>query len=107
MGAFRETINFRIPTSASFSLAQAEFFYDCSGSWQSCNQGDPMWKFRWRARLRRYNAPFEGLNQISNVLAGGEAFMSLVGGLGDLGFQNADLYVELTQIVARREFIIH
>jgi hypothetical protein len=107
VGAFRSTIDFRIPTSASFSLAQAEFFYDCSGSWQSCNQGDPMWKFRWRARLRRYNAPFEGLNLLSNALAGGEAFMSLVGGLGDLGFQNADLYVELTQVAARREFIIH
>jgi hypothetical protein len=39
--------------------AQAEFFYDCSGDWQSsgCNNNDQeaMWNFHWRARFRLVN----------------------------------------------------
>jgi len=52
------------PKSANISFAQAEFFYDCSGEWDtgSCNNEggtheSAMWHFKWRARLRRYNAP--------------------------------------------------
>jgi hypothetical protein len=109
-GAWKTPLTFRVPTSARFALAQAEFFYDCDGTWGSeqCNGGgETMWRFRWRARLRRYNAPFEGVTEITNVLAGAEALSSLVSGAGSLGFQNADLYFELTQVVTRRDFIIH
>ncbi|MCL2449667.1 MAG: hypothetical protein FWD17_12040, partial [Polyangiaceae bacterium] len=38
--------------------AQAEFFYDCSGAWQSgpCNDDEEaMWNFHWRARFRLVN----------------------------------------------------
>jgi hypothetical protein len=109
-GAWRTPLNFRIPTSARFSLAQAEFFFDCSGAWagSDCNGGgESMWRFRWRARLRRYNAPFQGMTELTNVMAGAEALRGLVGGAGSLGFQNADLYLELTQVIGRRELIIH
>jgi hypothetical protein len=37
-------------------LAQAEFYYDCAGVWESnyCNKaGAAMYQMRWRARLRR------------------------------------------------------
>jgi hypothetical protein len=57
----------RPPEEAYFAYAQAEFFYDCAGAWKDnqCNGGESplhdneeaMWHFRWRARLRRYNAP--------------------------------------------------
>ncbi len=49
------------PDAASIpAMAQAEFFYDCSGAWSSCNADeDAMWNFRWRARLRRFNQPFD------------------------------------------------
>jgi hypothetical protein len=79
-GAWNRGAPIDIPQTAFFSFAQAEFFYDCSGRWQStdCNGADrdgaeAMWHFRWRARLRRYNAPFGtasgGLDQLSEGLA--------------------------------------
>lgn len=39
-------------------LAQAEFYYDCAGVWESnyCNKaGAAMYQMRWRARLRRFH----------------------------------------------------
>lgn len=39
-------------------LAQAEFYYDCSGVWESnyCNKaGAALYQMRWRARLRRFH----------------------------------------------------
>jgi hypothetical protein len=46
--------------SASFRLflAQAEFYYDCGGVWESnkCNKaGAALYQMRWRARLRRFH----------------------------------------------------
>jgi hypothetical protein len=55
-----------IPEFATYAFAQSEFFFDCKGGWKSpdCNgnyelkDGEgAMWHFRWRGRLRRYNAP--------------------------------------------------
>jgi hypothetical protein len=79
-GAWNRGQPIDIPATAYFSFAQAEYFYDCSGKWGStdCNGADPdgaeaMWHFRWRARLRRYNAPFgtsgNGLDNLSEGLA--------------------------------------
>jgi hypothetical protein len=39
-------------------LAQAEFYYDCGGVWESnkCNKaGAALYQMRWRARLRRFH----------------------------------------------------
>jgi hypothetical protein len=46
--------------SAAFHvfLAQAEFYYDCGGVWESnyCNKaGAALYQMRWRARLRRFH----------------------------------------------------
>lgn len=79
-GAWNRGQPIDIPATAYFSFAQAEYFYDCSGKWEAtdCNGADPdgaeaMWHFRWRARLRRYNAPFgtsgNGLDNLSEGLA--------------------------------------
>jgi hypothetical protein len=35
-------------------FAQAEYYYDDSGSWSSLKE-DAMWNMKWRARLRRYH----------------------------------------------------
>lgn len=43
-----------LPAVANRALAQAEFFYDCTSHWQEgdCDgPTEPMWNFRWRARL--------------------------------------------------------
>lgn len=37
-------------------MADAEFYYDTSGEWDSYKD-DAMWNMRWRARLRRYRDP--------------------------------------------------
>jgi hypothetical protein len=50
---------FDVSIDAKWAYAQAEYFYDCSGAWSSCNKDeDAMWHLKWRARLRRYNNPF-------------------------------------------------
>lgn len=43
-----------LPAVTDRALAQAEFFYDCSSRWkeEDCDgPTEPMWNFRWRARL--------------------------------------------------------
>lgn len=65
-----------IPIGAGFGFAQAEYFFDCQGAWKGndCN-GDgerkdnegAMWHFKWRARLRRYNSPYDDLSRLIEV----------------------------------------
>lgn len=48
-------------------VAQAEFYFDCTGTWQSahCNRaGLAMYRMRWRARLRRVH----NLNYLGSAL---------------------------------------
>jgi hypothetical protein len=54
------------------AMAQAEFFYDCTGEWKpSCNNDEEaMWNFRWRSRLRLVNP--DALNGILKVAIQGE-----------------------------------
>jgi hypothetical protein len=43
-----------LPAVSNKALAQAEFFYDCNSHWEDGDCGgptEPMWNFRWRARL--------------------------------------------------------
>ncbi|MBX3204910.1 MAG: hypothetical protein KF764_07565 [Labilithrix sp.] len=49
----------RAPEGAELpSWAQAEFFYDCAGTWARCDEDeDAMWHLKWRPRLRRWNEP--------------------------------------------------
>jgi len=56
------------------SVAQSEFFYDCSGSWsaEDCNKDDEsMWHFQWRARLRRVNRNPAAKTLVTVVTAAG------------------------------------
>jgi hypothetical protein len=41
------------------ACAQAEFYFDCAGTWQQC-QPDAAWSARWSARLRRFHKPASG-----------------------------------------------
>ncbi len=113
-GAWATPVNFRVPTSASYSLAQAEFFFDCSGPWTSgdCNdQNEAMWRFRWRARLVRFNSPFAAMDTVVSLAAGAEAFRGFTTAAGTTGLENLPLQLELAGMVARRfagdGFIIH
>jgi hypothetical protein len=56
-------------------FAEAEFFFDCKGSWSGggCNQDEgAMWNTRWTARLRRVHKPsigFDGDAEVKSTLA--------------------------------------
>lgn len=44
------------PNAKLPAWAQAEMFYDCASTWDTCNGDDEaMWHFMWRPRLRRFN----------------------------------------------------
>lgn len=114
VGSWATPITFRTPTSASYALAQAEFFFDCRGAWTSsdCNdRNEAMWRFRWRARLRRFNSPFEALDSVVTLALTAETYRDAISGYGSTGFQNAALQLELSTMVLRRftarETIIH
>ncbi|HMA93236.1 MAG TPA: hypothetical protein VKP30_11155 [Polyangiaceae bacterium] len=68
------------PTLASIAFAQAELFFDCEGKWEGddCNGSDDesaMWRMRWRARLRRFDAlGHEGaISQLAGLALGMDA----------------------------------
>lgn len=116
-GAWKSQVDITMPESAPYALAQAEYFYDCAGGWDSnnCNgkksdavspkdvahQEMAMWNFRWRARLRRFNSPFSGtvpgveaivgaLNAASTI-----RYVKDIDPLNSLTLQNAALLSEL------------
>lgn len=118
-----------VPDSAGYSLAQAEYFYDCTGKWDShsCNgknkpgqihredQELAMWNFHWRARLRRYNKPFEGSVAGLDNLAGALNAMAAIQRIKSIkplnarSYQNALLLKELGEIISLdpKDLIIH
>ena len=59
------------PSSNVSRTCSAEEATDCNGA--DADGAEAMWHFRWRARLRRYNAPFgssgNGLDNLSEGLA--------------------------------------
>jgi hypothetical protein len=76
IGAMRSrTDEIKTPQGADFAFSQTEFFYDCRGAWggNSCNgqhrddNEDAMWHFKWRARFRRYNRPYNNLSTFLEV----------------------------------------
>jgi hypothetical protein len=79
IGAWGKKVNLEAPATAHLGFAQAEFFYDCQGPWRNeqCNgvsqDGNVMWHFRWRPRLRLFNAPFG-----RNASGGPEAFLEAI-----------------------------
>jgi len=111
-GAWKSNVTISTPATAQFGLAQAEFYYDCSSAWGGGDCTDPMWNFYWRARLRRYNAPFSdssgGLEKITDLVAGGEAFAKVIKSnpLKSLSFQAAGVIADTLE-AARGDLIIH
>jgi len=61
-------------------FAQAEFYYDGSGSWNDLKE-DAMWNMRWRARLRRVRPPsqLQGALDLVGAIAGAAGTL----GMGD------------------------
>lgn len=119
-GAWQTRVDIEVPRTAQFTIAQAEFFFDCDGAWtsNSCNgpnadDSNAMWQFRWRARLRRYNTPFgaSALDNLSGALMGGEMFVRALRDVplrSSLSVQNAALVYELGQATLDLdELIIH
>jgi hypothetical protein len=117
--------NIAIPESAQYALAQAEYFYDCNDVWETkaCNGTGggvdsselAMWNFRWRARLRRYNSPFQGsvpgLDSISGALNAAVLVKQIgtIDPLNSLSVQNAALLSELGRTLLQdpKNLIIH
>lgn len=85
VGAWNKGAQVQNPEGASLpSWAQAEFFFDCKGAWESCNDDeDAMWRLRWRARLRRWNEP-ESLDRAFAEMG----FVGSVGRVDIQGFAN-------------------
>jgi hypothetical protein len=109
IGAFKDRRQHdpKASLATKFSFAQAEFFYDCSGEWDSssCNNEEDthesaMWHFRWRARLRRFNEP----NDVAKIatdgalLDFGDKFLKFPAISTDRG--NEMLRIKLQQIAA-------
>ncbi len=123
LGAWREQADITVPTTAEFALAQAEFFFDCAGRWSNnndCNgpngnDSNAMWRFRWRARLRRFNAPFSngssgGLQNVAGLLAGADAMRIAIFSINpnSITWQNASVLAELGRAARDPgELIIH
>jgi hypothetical protein len=125
-GQWQSNGEITVPESAQFSLAQAEYYYDCVGKWaeNGCNgdsrarkhQEMAMWNFRWRARLRRYNEPFKGSVPGLDMLAGALNAAVLVKRIGtinplnSLTVQNASLLKDLGDVLLTtdtKNLIVH
>jgi hypothetical protein len=79
------------PPKANVYLAQAEFFFDCTSTWDSsvCNADDgALYAPRWKVRLRRMRPPVAGMelgNAAASLLtAGAAAIGSQVVGIPDV-----------------------
>lgn len=96
---------FKVPVAAGYGVAQAEFFYDCRGKWDGdgnkCLSDEPMWNFRWRARIHRFNfAEISGANAVLGVAFGAEAIRDGIGplvGLSNVTWGNAQLRTQLVE----------
>lgn len=60
-------------------FAQAEYYYDDSGSWDDLKE-DAMWNMKWRARLRRYHKEIAPGGEIVSTAM---SLMSVPGGVLD------------------------
>jgi hypothetical protein len=109
VGSWRTPITIEAPLEARFAVAQAEFFFDCRGPWTAddCNgrnnDGNAMWRMRWRARLRRYD------DRVGGVLSGARAFAEVlrIRPENSVTRENAALLFEVGRIAASGDFVVH
>jgi hypothetical protein len=82
-------------STVQFGIAKAEFFYDCSGSWdsKSCDDDEEaMWNMRWRARLRNVEMPTGAVGSLlGGVMSSGIASWVNGGGFSGGGINAGDL----------------
>jgi len=117
IGAWRNTGDGGHSSSESFGFAQAEFFFDCDGAWtsESCNgskrdEGYAMWRFRWRARLRRYNSGNNpSIEHVSSVLAGADLLRQGLNHLPKLNWSTAENALLLRDLghAVQQDVIVH
>ena len=114
IGSWETEVEVSVPVTGKFDLSQAEFFYDCDQKWDSgaCKNGDPMWHFRWRARLRRYNAPFgdnDNLQTVVGAAIGSEAYIQAVEAfdVDTLNHRNIQLYPDLIEAGDPDDILVH
>ena len=114
LGAWlQQGYTFKVPEMTSLAVAQGEFFYNCEEKWggpgNKCLSDEPMWNFRWRARIHRFNfAESKGANTIAGIAFGAEAIVQGIGaltGLSNLTWNNGQLRYKLVK--AMEHPIIH
>ena len=71
-----------------------------------------MWHFRWRARLRRYNAPFgdnDNLQTVVGAAIGSEAYIQAVEAfdVDTLNHRNIQLYPDLIEAGDPDDILVH
>jgi hypothetical protein len=111
-GAWRSRESIEIPESGLHAFAQAEYFFDCKGKWTAddCNgTGESaMWRFRWRARLVRFNGGGRAVDNVVSTVAAGIAAQNgstRASGILSLTYNNLRLREDLVR--ALKDPVIH
>ena len=111
-GAWRSRERIEIPESGLHAFSQAEYFFDCKGKWTSddCNGSgeSAMWRFRWRARLVRFDGGGRAVDNVVNTVAAGIAALNgttRATGVLSLTYNNLRLREDLTR--ALKDPVIH
>jgi hypothetical protein len=111
-GAWRSREAIEIPSSGLHAFSQAEYFFDCKGKWSAddCNGSgeSAMWRFRWRARLVRFNGGGRAVeNVVSTVAAGIAAVNGTTRATGILSLTYNNLRLREDLMRALKDPVIH
>jgi hypothetical protein len=111
-GAWRSRETIEIPDSGLHAFSQAEYFFDCKGKWTAddCNGSgeSAMWRFRWRARLVRFDGGGRAVDNVVNTVAAGIAALNgttRATGILSLTYNNLRLREDLMR--ALKDPVIH
>lgn len=111
-GAWRSSEAVEIPDTGLHAFSQAEYFFDCKGKWTAddCNGSgeSAMWRFRWRARLVRFNGGGRAVENVVSAVAAGIAALdgtTRATGILSLTYNNLRLREDLVR--ALRDPVIH
>jgi hypothetical protein len=111
-GAWRSREAIEIPDSGLHAFSQAEYFFDCKGKWTTddCNGSgeSAMWRFRWRARLVRFDGGGRAVeNVVSTVAAGISALNATTRATGILSLTYNNLRLREDLMRALKDPVIH
>lgn len=112
IGQWKHQSEITLPRSADVAFAQAEYFYDCDGRWNSatCNGAGAndqlaLWHLRWRARLRRCNAGLAGFAAAASATELFSRNLDAMPRLESITADNADVVTQLGN--ATRDGLLH